>query len=408
MSFKFLKIKLKKFLSNNPKLDIIVKKLLCEVFTVFFKIKFGKLDFYENQIVFECFKGKFVNDSPFALFQCLVNKNNKYSFIWVLEYAHHPLEIVLNEFPNTKVVYYGTKEYFEAYAKSKYWITNCRLPYRIAKKKGQIYIQCWHGTPLKRMAHDITIGDNAKTSLDGLKYAYSHEVKRLDFFISPSEYASNRFCSSFNMPHRKILEVGYPRNDKLILEKNNLELINNIKKSLKINPSKKVILYAPTWRDNKISNDGKHVLTNVLESKEFVKSFDKNDVVFLYRGHYFTRLEGGVSEFFDVSNYNDLNDLLLISDALITDYSSLFFDYANLCRPIYFYMPDLNEYMNKIRGFYLDINNDLPGPIASTPEELANLMKIDFDKSIFEGFNKKYNSYEDGCSSSRVIGSIGI
>lgn len=404
---KILKNKIKKILSRYPVMDLELKKKT--VFLLSKKYTFSYLNCITNekQFLFECFKGKFVNDSPWSIYQTLSSLNKDATFIWVLQNPEHPLLEKMQSMPNTKVVFYGTEEYLKAYASSKYWITNCRIPFRIAKKPEQVFIQCWHGTPLKKMAHDIKVGSNAKTSLEGLKFAYDHEVRRLDFFVSPSPYASKCFCSSFNMPKSKVLESGYPRNDRLINHRYDVDLISKIKTELGINENKKVILYAPTWRDDKVSNfDGRHILTNPLDCEEFLNHFP--DTVFLYRGHYFTHTEKSMVNFIDVSDYNDVNDLFLISDSLVTDYSSLFFDYAILCKPIYFYMPDLEEYREKTRGFYLDVESELPGPIVRTPKELAEVMSEQFDLSIFALFNKKYNCYEEGHSALNVLQKVGI
>ena len=407
MRYKKIKIKVSQYLSKHELLDIIVKNILVRLFQLKFKVGYN-LQVDSNKILFECFKGKFVNDSPLSIYNELQINNLKYSFVWVLSNLSHPLKEYLESQPNTSVVIYGSKEYFRAYASAKYWFVNCRIPYRIVKKPEQVYIQCWHGTPLKKLGQDITIINYAKSSLSGLRFGYNHESMRLDYFISPSAYASRCFISSFNLEPQKILELGYPRNDKLSTHEKNNDEIERIKKALGISLKKKVILYAPTWRDNNFCNvRGVHVLSNPLDSKEFVASFP--DVVFLYRGHYFTKPEEKMAEFIDVSAYNNINDLFLVSDALITDYSSLFFDYAILKRPIYFYMPDLDEYGKEIRGFYLDVEKELPGEICKTPKELSVTMNKKYENaSIFVEFNKKYNTYEDGASASRVIKKIGL
>ena len=412
---KNIKNKIKHTLSKIPALDLFVRKKVTPLLSDKYDKQYSSSEVIENQFLFECFKGKFFNDSPLSLYKELKSSHKGFKFIWVVNdykwlilnlHNQDVLDICLDN--NTTIVKYGSDEYLEAYATSKYWVTNCRVPFRVTKKEEQIFIQCWHGTPLKKMAHDIKVGSNAKTSLDGLKFAYDHEVSRLDYFLSPSSYASKCFCSSFNMDESKILELGYPRNDKLLVEKNNFEIQKQIKKHLGIEDSKQVILYAPTWRDDKVcSVNGHHILTNPLDSESFLSKF--KDAVFLYRGHYFTKPDSEMIEFIDVSHVNDINDLFLISDVLITDYSSLFFDFANLEKPIYFYMPDLEEYRDKTRGFYLDVYRELPGPIASNPDELASYMlRESFDYSVFDSFNKKYNTYEDGKSSNRVIKALGL
>lgn len=111
------------------------------------------------------------------------------------------------------------------------------------------------------------------------------------------------------------------------------------------------------------------------------------------------------SRFIDVSCYNDVNDLYLIANALITDYSSVFFDYAILNRPIFFYMYDRELYEKDVRGFYIDIDHDLPGPIFYDSHSLADALKSQ-DTVSHKGFNDRFNPYEDGYSADRVIAKI--
>ncbi|AJR09519.1 teichoic acid biosynthesis protein F [Photobacterium gaetbulicola Gung47] len=266
-------------------------------------------------------------------------------------------------------------------------------------------MQCWHGTPLKRLGLDVKASAYATSSLKGMYFSYLADSKRYDHFISPSEYASECFCSSFGIEPGKIIEQGYPRNDVLTNDVDNAEKLDAIRQSLGIEPGKKVILYAPTWRDNQYSKEtGGFYFDNPLETEHFLSSFD-DSYVFLFRGHYFSDSHKTQSRFVDVSTYNDVNDLYLISDALITDYSSVFFDYAILNRPIFFYMYDRAVYEKDVRGFYIDIDQDLPGPIFYDSHSLADALKS-LKTVSHKPFNERFNPYEDGCSTDRVIEKI--
>ena len=205
-----------------------------------------------------------------------------------------------------------------------------------------------------------------------------------------------------------MLLPGYPRNDTLVRFKDNQAYISEVKQKLGLDSTKRVVLYAPTWRDNQFNiKTGKHVLKNILDEDLFTRDFE--DTIFLYRGHYFTRPESGMNNFIDVSDYSNLNDLFLVADVLITDYSSLFFDFLILEKQVVFYMPDLIEYANQTRGFYLDVTTELPYLIAEDLEELKKQLNekiINIDKTV--NFNRQYNPYEDGFSSLRVIKEVGI
>jgi CDP-glycerol glycerophosphotransferase len=400
-------ILLKRLLAKSPLVDQLLRITYINSYKTIFWCKYNRQNVVEETFLFECFKGKMVNDSPFAIYQNLLTNFPLAKFTWVVSSPMHPMLLMLTENKNTSVVIYGTDEYFQAYATSKYWVVNCRIPYRVVKKIGQVFVQCWHGTPLKKLGFDIQMDENSKVSKSSLRYAYSIDAKKMDYFISPSPYASRCFISGFGLRKDQILECGYPRNDALIQGSSDIYLIEKIKRSLNIAVNATVILYAPTWRDNSFNNEKQsHVLHNPLENESFLNKFD-NDVVFIYRGHYFTDLQNESSRFFDVSNYNNINDLFLISDLLITDYSSVFFDYALLSKPILFFMYDRDEYESKIRGVYIDLDDVLPGKISSLLSALADDISNALNQRIdLSNFNKIFNPHEDGFSAQRVTNAI--
>jgi CDP-glycerol glycerophosphotransferase len=397
----------KNLLTRFPIVEYVLKVIYINISRLLFRCKYHRNSVIEQSFLFECFKGKMVNDSPFALYQYLISHHAQARFTWVLDSSEHPLYVELQKKRNTRVVIYGSKEYFLAYAQSKYWIVNCRIPFQLVKKQGQIFIQCWHGTPLKKLGRDITTGNNTLASQASTRYMYLLEAKRVDYFVSPSRYASECFISSFGLQKSQILELGYPRNDALIKYSHDSVVKNEIKKSLNIAVYKTIILYAPTFRDNVYCNKRQsHILSNPLENIDFLDRFD-DQFVFLYRGHYFAGLENESSRFIDVSDYNDVNDLFLISDLLITDYSSLFFDFAILNKPILFFMYDRKEYESKTRGFYLNIDRDLPGRISTVLPTLANdIFTVLAEQQQLSSFNTIFNPREDGCSAERVVKAV--
>ena len=396
----------------------IVKQLLSKlgVFDFFVRLMYAHLSFYiykfrymgikssDKCFVFESFQGKNASDSPYALYLELKKEQPDYVFFWVFNDVECDDAVELAQDIRTKIIKRGSSDYFKAYASSKYWIVNCRIPYRLVPSKTQILVQCWHGTPLKKLGKDIQVENHPTTSLKAMHFAYQWEGKRCHYFLSPSEYASKCFKSAFGLKDKQILELGYPRNDELIHYRNDHKYLDRIKKSLNIDSDKKIILYAPTFRDDEFLS-GKHVATNQLNNKEFKLAFSQDEVQFLFRGHYFTQVSQCKDNFFiNVSAYPRINDLLLIADEVITDYSSLFFDYLILQRPMYFYMYDKKKYLNGLRGTYLDVERSMPGPIAETQGKLVDALKKT-EKSIIdhENYCNIYNPHEDGGSSMRVI-----
>ena len=170
---------------------------------------------------------------------------------------------------------------------------------------------------------------------------------------------------------------------------------------------KKIILYAPTFRDNQHESGTGYVYRTEVDFDKLQEALS-DEYIILFRPHYFVANQFDFTKYrgfiYDVSDIDDVKELYIISDLLITDYSSVFFDYAILKRPILFYMYDLEEYADDIRGFYLDLK-ELPGPIIQNEEDLIRVIKTgNPDASLtYPNFNKKFNSLEDGNASRRVI-----
>ena len=280
-------------------------------------------------------------------------------------------------------------------------------------------------------------------NLSEIKKRYKEEAKKFSYFLSPSKFASDRFISIWNMKEVEkencVLELGYPRNDFLYNYTEND--IKDIKEKIGIaNIEKKIILYAPTYRDNQhASGVGYTYKTEVdfdkLKQKlgklihdEVAKQTEGNeemktdklkqklgqDYIILFRAHWLVANEFDFDKYkgfiFDVSNYDDINDLYVLADMLITDYSSVFFDYANLRKPILFYMYDLEAYRDDIRGFYLDLK-ELPGPILKTEDEIIDNIKkfssgVEFYNNTYKEFNQKFNYLDDGNAAKRVLETI--
>jgi CDP-glycerol glycerophosphotransferase len=283
-------------------------------------------------------------------------------------------------------------------------------------KKEQIYVQCWHGTPLKKLGYDLVNSDNAMNTQEEIFKKYKQDTERLAYLISPSPFATEKFTSAWNLEEFGkediIIEEGYPRNDRLI--NTTPEERTMLRKQLGVD-DKKVILYAPTWRDNQhTSGEGYTYKTEV--------DFDKlreqlgDEYVILFRAHYlvansfdFEKYKGFVE---DVSSYSDINELYIAADILVTDYSSVFFDYANLRKPVIFYMYDLDVYKDELRGLYMDLS-ELPGPVVRTQEELTEKIRgldewtcTDDYLQKYDDFVAKFAPYEDGQSAARVVRAV--
>ena len=366
----------------------------------------------EKTILFCCFNGKSYSCSPKAIYEYMINddKFKDYKFIWA--FIDDKKYKYLEENINTTVVKIRKKEYKKYLAKAKYWIFNYKIPDFLYPKKNQIFVQCWHGTPLKRLGCDLEHFDNVLNTIDGIKKRYKIEASKFTYFISPSKFASEKFISAWNLKEigkeNIIVEEGYPRNDFLF---NYTEQdVEKIKKELGIeNETRKIILYAPTYRSNQHETGVGYTYKEEVDFEKLKQAIGDKYIV-LFRPHYFIANAFDFEKYkgfvYNVSEIDDINELYIISDMLITDYSSVFFDYANLKRPMIFYMYDLEHYRDKSNGFYIDLK-ELPGNIVETQEELEKeILELDenfvYDKK-YEEFNKKFNYLDDGSASKRVV-----
>ena len=411
--------KLKKIIVNISKKNVIIRKIIRSSLDFIRKLKY-KMDTLgikvDNKFIIFCsFGGKSYSCSPKALYLYLLNdeKYSDYKFIWAFKDVDKYENLKNNK--NTKIVKINSKEYNKYLAKSKYWIFNYKIPDFLYPKNDQVFVQCWHGTPLKRLGCDLVHFDNSLNTINGMKKRYKIESSKFSYFISPSKFASEKFISAWNLKEIGkediIIEEGYPRND--FLFNYTQDDVNSIKRKLGIeNDKRKIILYAPTYRANQHESGVGYVYKEEINFKKFQKRFGDKYII-LFRPHYFIANAFNFDAYkgfvYDVSKVDDINELYIITDLLITDYSSVFFDFANLKRPILFYMYDLEHYKNESNGFYIDLN-ELPGKIALTQDELENYVEetennFKYDKK-YEEFNKKYNYLDDGNASKRVINKI--
>ena len=395
----------------------------------FRKVKIKVLDFYmymkykkisranptdENVVLFESFLGKMYADSPKAIYEYMLQDERfrDYTFVWA--FRKGKLKKVKGEFadPRTVLVTYKSTKYFEYFASAKYWVTNWRIPNFVTKKKDQVMIETWHGTPLKKIGLDSTFESNPLASQKRSHKLYLNDSKKYDYLVSPSAFCTKVFTTAFGLDRLKkehiLIETGYPRNDYLISHKP--EDADAIKEKLGIPLDKKVILYAPTWRDNQHTIGVGNTLDVETHFNGFLDSIS-DDYVVIMRLHYMIANKVDLSSYagkvFDCSKLDDVNWLYVISDILVTDYSSVFFDYANLGRPILFYMYDLEEYQTQIRDFYIDLE-ELPGPIVQTEEELLNAVYHMDDirdeyKEKYQAFCDTYNYLDDGSAAKHVV-----
>jgi CDP-glycerol glycerophosphotransferase len=350
----------------------------------------------KNQVLFESFQGKVIGDNPLDIFNELKRARPDLKFLWTTG-------------PNTqapegaKGVRFASREWLDALATSKYLVNNTNWPWYFRKVTGQVYLQTWHGTPLKRLGRQIPNNNLTKSYLDTM----DREAAAWDYLISPNPFCTEVFPQAFGYSGR-ILETGYPRNDRLSTSSGADR--QRIRESIGVaNPATIVVMYAPTWRDYKRSATGNWESVTFMDKDiELPEGFQM-----IYRGHTNTHAAHKAEvagRAIDVTKYPDVTELYLAADVLITDFSSVMFDYTVTGKPIMFLAPDLERYRAE-RGFYFDFENEAPGPILKTDQEvLFALTKLETISSEYHAkyraWQQKFNSLEDGHAAKRVVDTV--
>ncbi|MFW5652053.1 MAG: CDP-glycerol glycerophosphotransferase family protein [Acetivibrio ethanolgignens] len=356
----------------------------------------------EDIILFECMLGRNYSGNPKGIYEEMVRQglDKKYRIYWIFE-EPDKMEII----GNAKKIKRNRLRHLKYLCKAKMWVFDTRQPNFVVKKLETTYIQTWHGTPLKKLGLDMDDVQMAgNKGIENYKANFWANSRRWDYLIAQNQYSSDIFKSCFDF-QKNMLDIGYPRNDTLI-RNNNKEYIDRLKEKHGIPRDKKVVLYAPTWRDNQSMGKGKYIFNPFLNF-DILKRNVEDEYAFILKYHYliaseldWSRMEGFI---YDIKE--DIQELYLMADILMTDYSSVMFDYSILKRPMIFYTYDLDDYCDN-RGFYFDFLAEAPGPfVKNTDELIAVLKEHNFEqyKEKYDAFNKKYNSWDDGRASEKVV-----
>ncbi|MEQ7179673.1 CDP-glycerol glycerophosphotransferase family protein [Enterococcus thailandicus] len=355
-------------------------------------LQFQKLPVEKNTVFFESFSVKTFSDNPKAIYDYMRLHYPDYDFIWGLSDTRQYID---GEEDGTRKVKVGTTDYYKKLATTEYFVSNYNAP-AFQKREGQVDVQTMHGTPLKKMGFDVMKTNKSKKMLKRV-------VGQWDLYTSSSTYLTNILRgSSFNYKG-EILDSGYPRNDYLFDAKSTLLNTEKIRKQLNISKEKKIILYAPTWR-TKTKYDQKLALDKLKKNLS-------EEYVLVYRTHYLVEkyIDPEIYDDFVIDGHSikDVKELLVATDLLITDYSSIMFDYSILNRPMLFFTYDYEQYINKLRGTYFDLREEFPALIAETNAELINkIKKVNQSPEIItalEKFRLKFNEFERGNASCQIV-----
>lgn len=299
------------------------------------------------------------NDSPRAIYEYMLThpeKYGNYKCVWALE------DLEFTDIPGNPIkVKSDTLQYFILTLKAKYWVACVNIERSLHyKKKGCRYLNTWHGTPFK------CVGNDAGGRKD-------YDFDTLDYFCYAGKYEGDIFARAFNVRKEVMIPSGLPRNDELYHVTDDEKTL--LKQKLGLPLDKKVIMYAPTWRDS-VDKGKSCSLCPPVDVAKWEKELG-DEYVILFRMHAYTNKLMGL-EFNDVirdfSSYPAINDLFKVADLLISDYSAAIFDYAILERPIVSFAYDYEEYRN-LRGLYIDMEKEMPNGICRTEDDVIRHIK---------------------------------
>jgi CDP-glycerol glycerophosphotransferase len=348
-----------------------------------------------DAVYYESFGGRTANDNTLAIHDELLQRRPDLTRYWAVDSRSVPI-------PDGAIpIMFRSAQWLDVLATSRFVVTNYWLPGAFARRPGQVVLQAWHGTPLKllgndRPAHEQDPGYRTKTL---------RHVSQWSFLVSQNEHSTDTFRKAYGYTG-KILEVGYPRDDVLVGERATAQAVA-ARRRLGLSPTEKVILYAPTFRD------GVGKMVRYLDHEAVVAAMGRGTTL-LIRGHTNTIKHGGDvagKGILDVTTYPEITDLYLAADVCITDYSSVMFDFSITGKPILFFVPDLEEYRETLRGMYFDLGEISPGPMLETNDDvvaaLSTLPQITAEYAErYAAWQARFNAWDDGHAARRVVDAL--
>jgi CDP-glycerol glycerophosphotransferase len=365
---------------------------------------FRRLPVKHGLVVFESHLGKQYSDNPKYVYEAAREIGfGDLGLRPVWSYADRPTGLPTD----AAHVLRNSWRYYYLLARAQYWVDNQGFPRVFTKRPETTYLQTWHGTPLKTMGWD-------EPRLAGLsparRRAHEQMIERWDYLVAPSEYFVETFVRAYRYDG-KLLRVGYPRNDLLVNKAGDADQVADAKRRLGLPLDRTIVLYAPTFRDRGRRGGTDYELPFDLE--QLAVSL-RDEVFLLVRTHYLDDfvMERSTASFAkDVSAHQDMTELLLVADVLVTDYSSTMFDFANTGRPIVFFTHDYDDYTRSERGTYFDLPTVAPGPLVTTTEQLRDAL-ADLDgvrrdyADRYTAWRRRFCEYDDGHAAVDVVNAV--
>ena len=331
-----------------------------------------------KMIVFSSFGGRKYDDSPKCIYEQMIKdaRFDDYKIVWAFMYPEK------YDIPRGKKVKTDTFAYYKTLLKARCWITNSTMERGLSFKDGRtFYYNSWHGTPIKLMGEDIN-KSNQSFGSKARKCPY-------DVFCAQGKFDAELFMRCFGVSDQAMKIIGLPRNDELVNACEE-ERMRQLKEALGISNDKKVILYAPTFREYTKDDNLNCVMAPPIHLDKWQDALGK-DYVLLFRDNYEVVKVMGIKEnsfVKNVSSYPNLNDLMIVSDVLISDYSSIFFDYSITGKPMLCFAYDYDEYASK-RGLYFDIRQELDCMDLNTEDAIISELK-DMDREYRHSLSRRF------------------
>lgn len=339
-----------------------IKYYLYKMIAGVFSLLFSKRPL-ENKVVFMSFYGTKYDCNPRAISEKLHNLYPEIEQIWILRKRNNEIPIYI------KQVKYMSINMFKELFTAKVWVDNSTKSLWTNKRKGQFFIETWHGgLGFKKFGSDA-ISDYS--SFDNKRDM--HSCNMTNVILSDSKSMTEIYRSAWPYYKGKIYECGFPRTDLLynneLIEKEKIK----VKQDLGISINSEILLYAPTFRED---DDPKHFKLNYKEMAKKLSSYFNKKIVIVVKLHpWSVNLANQICEYdedvINASQYSNMQGLIAAADYFVTDFSSCIFDYIILRKPAFLYADDFDEYINSERGLYLDIK-DLPFSISRSEDELIN------------------------------------
>jgi CDP-glycerol glycerophosphotransferase len=348
------------------------------------------------RIVYQSYEGRY-SDSPRVLHAALARRYPHAEHVWLADPAH------AGDFPpGTATVQYASEEACSLLESSDLLVANTHTDFEWDKPDRTVYLQTWHGTPLKRIHWDVLWAPEGRLA------RLSRDVERWDYLISPNHASTARLRGAFRY-EGEVIETGYPRND-ILTSPDRHEIRARVRRELGIADGIIAVLYAPTWRDDVVFPEGGKQFALGLAVDDLTRALGSDHCLMLRLHYMLTERMEPVDDpaVREVSRYPDVGELYLAADVLVTDYSSTMFDFAVTSKPILLLVEDLDDYSGRLRGFYFDLAEAAPGPLLTSTAELIEALRDlrgvgERHADRLRRFRETFCHLEDGHATERVL-----